>query len=73
MGYLNRKGKDTVFRAPALCQGIVMDYERGIRARLQRPPTQKLSQKHPAETMERSLGVGTNPHVSGIPIYSRLI
>ena len=56
-----------------MCQGIVMDHERGISAQLQRPPTQKLSQKHPAETMERSLGVGTNPHMSGIPIYFKLI
>ena len=56
-----------------MCQGIVMDHERGISAWLQQPSTQKPSQKHPAETMERSLGIGTNPHVSGIPIYSKLI
>ena len=56
-----------------MCQGIVTDHERGLSAWLQRPSTQKPPQKHPAETMERSLGVGTNPHMSGIPIYSKLI
>lgn len=72
--------------APTIWQGLVMHHERSIRAQPQWPPpcilcqskgalsslwpTRNLSQKRPVETKGRSLGVGTNPHVSGVPSYS---